>query len=268
MRRGEKGTPVVWFQMIDRKDRDDTDEDEKAGKIPCARVGFVFNVAQVDGAQVQAAPARRSAVEAVAAADALVKNSGAMLVTGGTQAFYRPSTDTVHMPAVESFTGTSTSSATEAYYGTLLHELTHWTGPRLHRDFSGRFGTAAYAAEELVAELGSAIPRGHAADGSPSSCARTQRPRLTGYSLTVSSTSPKSSPACALPTASKCALINPPRPTRLPSDQSGPYTRFRGVSLGDYVIAKNPFHGRHRRSPTHCRGNPPRPTDRGRARRF
>ena len=40
-----------------------------------------------------------------------------------------------------------------------MHELTHWTGhpTRLARDFSGRFGSEAYAREELVAELGSAF---------------------------------------------------------------------------------------------------------------
>lgn len=39
------------------------------------------------------------------------------------------------------------------------HELSHWTGhtSRLGRDLKNRFGTAAYAAEELVAELASAM---------------------------------------------------------------------------------------------------------------
>ena len=39
------------------------------------------------------------------------------------------------------------------------HEATHWTGAkaRLDRDLSGRFGSEAYAAEELVAELGAAF---------------------------------------------------------------------------------------------------------------
>jgi hypothetical protein len=42
---------------------------------------------------------------------------------------------------------------------TKLHELGHWTGhaSRLDRNFSGRFGGAAYAREELVAELSSAF---------------------------------------------------------------------------------------------------------------
>lgn len=63
------------------------------------------------------------------------------------------------MPPREAFTGSATSSPTEAYYSTLLHELTHWTGPahRCDRDLSGRFGTEAYAMEELVAELGAAF---------------------------------------------------------------------------------------------------------------
>jgi antirestriction protein ArdC len=45
------------------------------------------------------------------------------------------------------------------YYGTLAHEMTHWTGAetRLNRDLSGRFGNQAYAAEELIAELGAAF---------------------------------------------------------------------------------------------------------------
>jgi antirestriction protein ArdC len=45
-----------------------------------------------------------------------------------------------------------------SYYSVLGHEHVHWTGAkvRLDRDFSGRFGSEAYAFEELVAELGAA----------------------------------------------------------------------------------------------------------------
>ncbi len=49
---------------------------------------------------------------------------------------------------------------TESYYSTALHELTHWTGhaSRCARELNGqRFGSEAYAFEELVAELGSAF---------------------------------------------------------------------------------------------------------------
>jgi antirestriction protein ArdC len=46
-----------------------------------------------------------------------------------------------------------------AYYSTSAHEHAHWSGhtSRLARDLSGRFGTDAYAAEELVAELSAAF---------------------------------------------------------------------------------------------------------------
>jgi antirestriction protein ArdC len=46
-----------------------------------------------------------------------------------------------------------------AYYSTLAHESTHWTGAvsRLNRELSTRFGGEAYAAEELIAELGAAF---------------------------------------------------------------------------------------------------------------
>ena len=57
------------------------------------------------------------------------------------------------MPAFDAF-----HSGPDAY-GTLAHELTHWTGhpTRLARTYGKRFGDDAYAAEELVAELGAAF---------------------------------------------------------------------------------------------------------------
>src|SRR4029079_758119 len=50
-----------------------------------------------------------------------------------------------------------------SYYATLLHECGHWTGhkKRLDRDLSTRFGTRAYAAEELIAELTAAFLCAH-----------------------------------------------------------------------------------------------------------
>ena len=42
------------------------------------------------------------------------------------------------------------------FYGTLFHEIIHWTGhrTRLGRDMTGEFGSPKYAFEELVAEIG------------------------------------------------------------------------------------------------------------------
>ena len=48
---------------------------------------------------------------------------------------------------------------TASYYSVLAHETTHWTGAktRLERELENRFGSEAYAAEELIAELGAAF---------------------------------------------------------------------------------------------------------------
>jgi hypothetical protein len=72
---------------------------------------------------------------------------------GEDRAFYRPSTDDIHLPLPEVF------SSDNEYNATAFHELGHATGheSRLNRDQSGVFGTSAYAKEELVAEITSAF---------------------------------------------------------------------------------------------------------------
>jgi antirestriction protein ArdC len=79
-------------------------------------------------------------------------------VIGGDRAFYRPSTDTVHMPDEGLFTGTDTMSRSESWHAVELHEIGHWSShaTRCNRDLGKRFGDKAYCAEELVAEIISA----------------------------------------------------------------------------------------------------------------
>jgi antirestriction protein ArdC len=72
------------------------------------------------------------------------------------RAWYRPSTDTVGMPARGLF------NSPEEYYSTLFHELTHSTGnaSRVGRegiDQLNTFGSESYSREELVAEMGAAM---------------------------------------------------------------------------------------------------------------
>ncbi len=80
---------------------------------------------------------------------------------GGQQAFYRPLTDSVHMPEPTRF------ASSEEYYSTLFHELSHSTGhsSRLDRKLDTEpkpFGSADYGKEELVAEMSAAFLCGHA----------------------------------------------------------------------------------------------------------
>ena len=89
------------------------------------------------------------------AADIILKNSGAVIRIGGDQAFYSPATDHIQLPPEHAFRGPPEFAATA------LHELGHWTGhaSRLNRDMQARFGSAAYAMEELRAELASPSSR-------------------------------------------------------------------------------------------------------------
>jgi antirestriction protein ArdC len=74
----------------------------------------------------------------------------------GEDAFYRPSTDKIHMPAFEQFVDAT------AFYGTAMHETVHWTShpTRLNRTLGKEFGDEQYAFEELIAEIGSAFALG------------------------------------------------------------------------------------------------------------
>lgn len=84
--------------------------------------------------------------------ETVIKNSEAPVhYDSGSQAYYDPSSDSIHLPTVTSF------KSMNSYYATALHEIGHSTGhpSRLNRDFSGGFGSENYAIEELRAELSS-----------------------------------------------------------------------------------------------------------------
>ncbi|WP_244475018.1 zincin-like metallopeptidase domain-containing protein [Methylobacterium sp. Leaf99] len=114
----------------------------------------MFNSAQVDLAlPTTDTPVDMPPPVPLPAFDAFVAATGAQIREGGTRASYVPATDMIHLPHPAAF-----RTAT-GYAGTLAHELVHWTGAphRLARDLTSRFGARAYAAEELVAELGAAF---------------------------------------------------------------------------------------------------------------
>jgi antirestriction protein ArdC len=158
VRKGERASLIVFWKELEREVEDEETGEREHKKTLFARASWVFNADQVDGWTPPAAPAR-NLVQALDHAEAFTAATGADVRHGGDRAYYRRSTDHVQMPVRERFTGSDTSTPTEAFYATLLHELTHWTGheSRLDRDLSGRFGNEAYAMEELVAELGAAF---------------------------------------------------------------------------------------------------------------
>lgn len=160
VRKGEKSSLVVFYKTFDVEEiNDQTGQAEQAERM-VARASWVFNAAQVDGFPLdQTDIPEQSLFDPIAQAEAFVNATGAVIEEGGDKACYVPSADIIRIPERRRFTGTATTTAGEGFYSTLCHELTHWSGAktRLSRDLSTRFGTEAYAMEELVAELGAAF---------------------------------------------------------------------------------------------------------------
>jgi antirestriction protein ArdC len=157
VKKGEKGSLVVYANKITRSEIDADSGDEIEREIPFMRGYTVFNVEQIEGLPehyyVKPEP-RLEAVPRIDRAEAFFAATGATIRHGGNQAFYTMADDRVQMPPFESFQNA------ESYYATLAHEITHWTRhpKRLERDFGRkRWGDEGYAMEELVAELGSAF---------------------------------------------------------------------------------------------------------------
>jgi antirestriction protein ArdC len=164
IRVGSRGVTVVFYKFPEAADEvvpeDGSDAlRRRVPRPPLLRAFTVFNVAQIDGLpeRMRAVPAAPPLWEPQDEAEHLLEASGAEVRYGGSRAFYSPQHDHIQLPEPGLFVGSA------AYYGTLLHELVHWTGhaERCDRQLGRRFGQDAYAMEELVAEIGSAFLCAH-----------------------------------------------------------------------------------------------------------
>ena len=157
VRKGEKSTIAIFYKSYTREveSAESGETSEEARRV--LKAYPVFNADQVEGLPARFHPAATlKLVEPEGREqdlDAFFAAIPAELRHLGDQAYYEPLADRVTMPPAHLFTGF------DHYYATLAHELSHWTGhaSRLDRNLRNRFGTAAYAAEELVAELSSAM---------------------------------------------------------------------------------------------------------------
>ena len=164
VRKGEKSTLVQYWKFNDehiRKDDAGNPELNAEGRpikeqcrLERPRVFYasVFNAEQMDGLpplDIKApdwAPFDR--------AEQILQASHAIIQHGEyDRAFYRPATDSIHLPHKHQF------EQPDSYYATALHELGHWTGheSRLNRDMLHPFGSEGYAKEELRAEIASML---------------------------------------------------------------------------------------------------------------
>jgi len=156
VRKGEKGSLVVYASSFSRGETDEATGEESERNIPFLKSYTVFNADQIDDlpdSYRTPAPPLPGGMARIERAEAFTAATGATIRHGGNRACYNIAADFVQMPPLEAFRDV------ESYYGTLTHELTHWTGheARLARTFGKRFGDKAYGFEELVAELGAAF---------------------------------------------------------------------------------------------------------------
>jgi antirestriction protein ArdC len=146
----------VYANSITKTEQNDAGEDVERD-IHFLKGYTVFNVEQISGLPEQyyvKAEPRFSPVERIAHADQFFAATGAEIRYGGNRAYYAQELDYIQMPPIEAFTDA------EKFYATLAHEAVHATKhpSRLDRDLGRKsWGDEGYAAEELVAELGSAF---------------------------------------------------------------------------------------------------------------
>lgn len=155
--KGQKASRVYLWKPLEVEDKDKNDGSKKT--IWMVKEYCVFNAEQVEGYDAPTVTIKPTVEEKETfnndAFEQYVTNTGAKVIDESS-AYFSPMRDVIGMPKKSDFVGTKTSSASECYYSTLAHELTHWTGhaSRLDRLEKGGFGSETYAKEELVAELG------------------------------------------------------------------------------------------------------------------
>ena len=172
VRAGEKATAVEYWYVYDMKEKrgmtfseyeqlrkNEPDRKEAEFRIS-TRSMYVFNAAQIEGLEPLQQEERQELEEDRVAEEVINTMSENMEVTlayGGDEAYYIPSTDTIHLPPKESFFSTA------AFVGTALHELAHATSApsRLDRPITGyKTDPDKYAIEELRAEIASTFVSG------------------------------------------------------------------------------------------------------------
>jgi antirestriction protein ArdC/phage/plasmid primase-like uncharacterized protein len=163
VRKGEKGTPIQYWKfteeqpLTDANDKPALDADGQPVKHtvklerPALFCATVFNAEQIDGLPPQQRRKEQSWAPQERAEGILSASGAGIQHSERDRAFYRPSTDTIHLPPKDQF------ESADRYYATALHELGHWTGhpSRLDRDLAHPFGSEGYAREELRAEIAS-----------------------------------------------------------------------------------------------------------------
>ncbi|WP_264312454.1 ArdC family protein [Pseudomonas putida] len=168
VRKGEQSTLAVLYKPMSKEAHDEDGQvvrDEQGNvkmvQFALLRTHCLFNIEQTEGLphEEQQHDEGEDPVAFIdhAPAERLLAASGARIEHPyGDDACYLPIRDLIQLPTKAQFMDVG------SYYATALHELTHWSGHRSRLNREGitgghAFGSAAYAFEELVAEMGAAF---------------------------------------------------------------------------------------------------------------
>ncbi|CAK7035933.1 MAG: DNA primase TraC [Bacteroides sp.] len=164
--KGEKGTLIQYWKFSETKPVLDAAGNPILGadKKPLTKnvqlerprvfSAVVFNAEQIEGLPEleQKTSSDTEVFQRHERAENILANVGVPIYHDQSDsAFYRPSTDSIHLPQREQFI------SPDRYYAVALHEVGHSTGhhSRLDRDLTGAFRSESYAREELRAEIAS-----------------------------------------------------------------------------------------------------------------
>ncbi len=162
LRKGAKGQNVIYFDKYIRKDKDgnpiDVDDDGNPVPRAFAKVYCVFSVEDVEGLSRKSDNVTRyehdesveiNRLESILAYYIEATSIELEVVDGGNRAFFMPASNIIRIPDKNNF------KSVASYAHTIAHEAIHSTGKALGRDMSNvGFGSKAYSAEELVADIG------------------------------------------------------------------------------------------------------------------
>jgi antirestriction protein ArdC len=158
IRKGEKGTIIVFWKPILIKDVNSATGEEEKKRRFVLRYYKIFNLEQVDGIEAPPEPEKivREPIETAATIIQEMQNQPTIKHGASYDACYRPSSDEVIMPLIDDF------ESSEAYYSVLFHEVGHSTGhesrvSRLEGMKNICFGSDSYSKEELIAEMTAAF---------------------------------------------------------------------------------------------------------------
>lgn len=171
IKKGEKGTPIEWFNRYDKNTKKPFDEDTVKDMTPQERseylikntytqrkIYYVFNAEQMENIpKLELKPeSEQVTIERHERLENLIKKFQCpVYFDKDDSAYYSVTKDEIHLPFRENFKNEY------GLYSTFLHEAAHSTGhsSRLNRfkgvEANAAFGSESYAKEELRAEIAS-----------------------------------------------------------------------------------------------------------------